>query len=592
MCTICEELRPQASDCDFQSTSETVSETDTVSYSTGASSSGASLSEGTLDELAAYLIEGYWSGTGSSSRSFASGSSTVITVDLSELTSDGQQLARWAFQMWEMVADIQFEEVTSGTADITFSDDYSGAYCNTTYSGDTITSAFVNVSKSWLNSYGSSLDSYSFSTYVHEIGHALGLGHMGDYNGYASYADDAVFANDSYQISVMSYFSQTENPTVDADYADPVTAMMADILAIQTIYGAAGSSSATAGDTVYGVGTTLDNIFGYLLESAITSQRSEDYTGDAVAVTLYDYSGEDTLDFSSLSTADSIDLREESFSDLGGQDGVMGIARGTVIENAYSGGGNDSLYGNGVGNLLNAGTGNDTAYGYSGNDTLEGEDGNDRLFGGSGADSISGGDGNDYLAGNSQRDLLEGGDGSDTLISGSGWDTAYGGAGNDTLSGNGGRDRLYGGEDADLLKGGRGGDKQYGGTGDDRLYGNGGNDRLYGNEGDDTLSGGNGRDVLEGGAGDDFLRGGLHADTFVFNAGDGDDTIADFSGTQGDVLQFSADLWDDGADAGFDLNLHLSVASGDTVITFDTGDSVVLLNVTDLAMVVANSELI
>ncbi|MCI5042814.1 MAG: hypothetical protein MRY81_24500, partial [Donghicola eburneus] len=129
MCTICQELRPQTGDCDFPPSDLTVADattgTDSVSLSTGSSGSNAELTDGTLDELADYLIEGYWAGSGAPQRSFADGNSTtVITVDLTDLTSEGQQLARWAFEMWEMVADIQFIETTS-TADITFSDDYS-----------------------------------------------------------------------------------------------------------------------------------------------------------------------------------------------------------------------------------------------------------------------------------------------------------------------------------------------------------------------------------------------------------------------------------------------------------------------------------
>jgi hypothetical protein len=37
------------------------------------------------------------------------------------------------------------------------------------------------------------IDSYSFQTYVHEIGHALGLGHGGPYNGSASYGLDNLY---------------------------------------------------------------------------------------------------------------------------------------------------------------------------------------------------------------------------------------------------------------------------------------------------------------------------------------------------------------------------------------------------------------
>jgi predicted Zn-dependent protease len=40
-------------------------------------------------------------------------------------------------------------------------------------------SATVSVAQSWLNANGTSLGSYSMQTYIHEIGHALGLGHAG-----------------------------------------------------------------------------------------------------------------------------------------------------------------------------------------------------------------------------------------------------------------------------------------------------------------------------------------------------------------------------------------------------------------------------
>lgn len=38
----------------------------------------------------------------------------------------------------------------------------------------------MSITTGWLEKHGTSLDSRSFTTYVHEIGHALG--HVGNYN--------------------------------------------------------------------------------------------------------------------------------------------------------------------------------------------------------------------------------------------------------------------------------------------------------------------------------------------------------------------------------------------------------------------------
>ena len=74
-------------------------------------------------------------------------------------------------------------------------------------------------------------------------------------------------------------------------------------------------------------------------------------------------------------------------------------------------------------------------------------------------------------------------------------------SGLDSLSGKGGNDKLYGGKDSDRLDGGAG------------------NDSLIGYRGDDRL---------EGGKGDDYLNGCEGSDTYIFHAGDGNDTIVDY----------------------------------------------------------------
>lgn len=353
-----------------------------------------------LDTLADFLTNGYWGGT--ARRHDTSDSDNSLTVNITGLTAAGQQLARWAFEAWEMVADVTFVEVTGG-ANITFDDEASGAYASSSFWNGRIFSSDVNVSRDWINRYGTSIDSYSFQTYVHEVGHALGLGHQGEYNGSARFGQDEDFANDSWQVSVMSYFSQSQNTEIDASYARLATTMMADILAIQNLYGAADQTTATAGDTTWGenadMGGYLQDVMRELYGGDTSGLSTTSYNGANMAFTIYDAGGQDLIDFGSQTRAMNLDLREESFSDVNGLIGNLGIARGAVIEDAIAGTGSDTVIGNDVANAIDSGAGNDTVLGGDGDDILQGGAGHDHLTGGADGDVLMGGVGDDILYG-------------------------------------------------------------------------------------------------------------------------------------------------------------------------------------------------
>lgn len=109
------------------------------------------------------------------------------------------------------------------------------------------------------------------------------------------------------------------------------------------------------------------------------------------------------------------------------------------------------------------------------------------------------------------------------------------------------------------------------GKGDTVGRGNTGDNFLQGNAGNNQLKGLAGADILNGGKGNDVLTGGADADTFVFNKGDGKDTITDFQhGTDGITLfNFS------GADNFDNVSSHMADHGKDLWITYGT-DTLIL----------------
>ena len=198
------------------------------------------------DQIADYLTHGYWGGF---HYAFDVAPGGTLTADITGLTAAGQQLARWALEAWTNVTGINFRFVESD-ADITFDDEEDVAFGGANgISGNQIISSHANVPIGLSN----------FFVHTHEIGHALGLGHPGPYPT-DTYGVDDIFPGDSRQATVMSYFSQSRNPYIDASPIFPVTPMIADVIAIQNLYGV--PTDINAGDTVYGYQSNLDGYLG------------------------------------------------------------------------------------------------------------------------------------------------------------------------------------------------------------------------------------------------------------------------------------------------------------------------------------------
>ncbi|UWI61031.1 M10 family metallopeptidase C-terminal domain-containing protein [Pseudomonas sp. BW7P1] len=451
---------------------------------------------------------------------------------LYELTQGQKTAAINALNTWSAVANLNFtltSDTLNNVGDLRFGgyrlmDDKTAAWAyfpaNSPAGGDV-----------WIgpqtNDPNPSKGTYDFLTFVHEIGHALGLKHPFDFSATNSTLLDPSL--DDVHFTVMSY---------NSNYSyQPTTPMVLDIVAIQSLYG------------VNMLWQTGDNVYKWDANQSIFE-------------TIWDAGGNDTIDASNQLAAVSIDLNEgaysqigKSFTNLNNQTAInngLAIAYGAKIENAIGSQFNDSLVGNALNNSL---------YGGAGADTMDGGDGSDIYYvdnigdvvtetstslsdtdwvfssvdftlganienltltdsgnlNGTGNDLnniLTGNAGNNILTGNAGNDFLDGKAGADTMIGGDGSDTYYVDNVSDvvieTSTSLTDLDRVYtfidytlGANLENILLSGNG---NINGTGNEL------NNRMTGNAGNNVFDGKGGADIMIGNGGSDTY--------YVDNVGD------------------------------------------------------------------------
>ncbi|MBD2746545.1 M10 family metallopeptidase C-terminal domain-containing protein [Microvirga sp. BT688] len=452
------------------------------------------------------------------------------TASFGALNPLQQAAARTALTMVASVANVTFTEIAETAtdhADLRFglSDLPKTAWAY-------YPSAATEGGDAWFNKSSGAYSkpvkgNYAFLTFIHEIGHSLGLEHPHE----AGLPAD----RDSMEYTVMSYRSHigasTTRGYVNETWGYAQSLMMLDIAALQHLYGA--NYATNGAGTVYTWSATTGEMF-------IDGVGQGAPGGNRILLTIWDGGGNDTYDFSNYGTNLKVDLRPGGWTTTAtGQlaklryDGSR-LAAGNIANALLHHGDTRSLIENAIG-----GTGADMIVGNQAANTLKGSAGNDRLTGAEGNDLLDGGTGSDTAVFGSQRSnysITQLADGSLQVA-----DLRPGALdGTDILSNIEMvqfSDRVYlfaellppaqpvtteppvseeppvtdeppateeppAKQDL-VLSGTSAADRLDGADGNDQINGWAGNDAIYGQDGDDILTGGSGRDILDGGMGTD-----------------------------------------------------------------------------------------
>lgn len=237
---------------------------------------------------------------------------------------------------------------------------------------------------------------------------------------------------------------------------------------------------------VVGDVVTADNLYLYTDDFGVYGANS----ADGFDRVNDDNGGVDTINTSPIKDSVLIDLTAGSDGKTSIKGHPVVIDGDAVIENCFTGDGDDTLVGNAAENVMHSGRGDDL------------------LFGSPAADAMDGGQGIDTVEYSSSNEAVV----VDLAASAGGAKSKGGFAEGDALSnienlvGSNFDDSLAGSDDANNIQGGDGADTIDGRAGDDTIDGGAGSDDLNGGDGDDVIDPGfGGDDTVDGGEGSDTL---------------------------------------------------------------------------------------